>query len=100
MPTVLRCHSPRRERRSQGGALPEVVLTSYIADDMLATTSCSVPPRRRLHISCRDREAGRRILGGPAAIVNGKIYNTLAICHAGESWAWFPRPTFPPMALI
>ena len=64
-------------------ALPEVVLTSYIADETLA------------HLVAETAKLDVVFSVGLPLCVNGKIYNTLAICHAGEIMGVVPKTYIP-----
>lgn len=77
-------------------AFPEVTLTSYIADDLLY---------HEILLDTAQRELGRLVertadldvlfsVGIPLCI-NGKIYNTLAVCHRGHILGVVPKTFIP-----
>ena len=77
-------------------AFPEVVLTSYIADDLLY---------HGILLESAERELGRLVertadldvlfsVGVPLCI-NGKIYNTVAVCHRGRILGVVPKTFIP-----
>ncbi|RYQ47346.1 NAD synthetase [Bifidobacterium pseudolongum subsp. pseudolongum] len=77
-------------------AFPEVVLTSYIADDLLYHS---------ILLESAERELGRLVertadldvlfsVGVPLCI-NGKIYNTVAVCHRGRILGVVPKTFIP-----
>lgn len=94
--TVLRCHSPRRERGAKVVACREVVLTSYIADDMLCHDIVLGAAEETLaHLVAETAKLDVVFSVGLPLCVNGKIYNTLAICHAGEIMGVVPKTYIP-----
>ncbi|WP_101671303.1 nitrilase-related carbon-nitrogen hydrolase [Bifidobacterium anseris] len=77
-------------------AFPEVTLTSYIADDLLYHS---------ILLESAERELGRLVrrtadldvlysVGTPLCI-NGKIYNTVAVCHRGRILGVVPKTFIP-----
>lgn len=77
-------------------ALPEVVLTSYIADDMLYHDIVLDAAEEALaHLVAETAKLDVVFSVGLPLCVNGKIYNTLAICHAGEIMGVIPKTYIP-----
>ena len=77
-------------------ALPEVVLTSYIADDMLCHDIVLGAAEETLaHLVAETAKLDVVFSVGLPLCVNGKIYNTLAICHAGEIMGVVPKTYIP-----
>ena len=77
-------------------ALPEVMLTSYIADDMLCHDIVLGAAEEALaHLVAETAKLDVVFSVGLPLCVNGKIYNTLAICHAGEIMGVVPKTYIP-----
>lgn len=77
-------------------AFPEVVLTSYIADDLLYHSILLDSAERELG-RLVARTAGLDVLFsvGVPLCINGKIYNTVAVCHRGRILGVVPKTFIP-----
>lgn len=93
---ILQILHQANERGAKVVAFPEVTMTSYIANDLLY---------QDILLDSAEEELGKLVketadldilysVGIPLCI-NGKIYNTLAICHQGKILGIVPKTYIP-----
>lgn len=93
------CYEEILKAADQGAkvvAFPEMTLTSYIANDLLYHGILLESAERELG-RLVERTSGLDVLFsvGMPLCVNGKIYNVLAICHAGRILGVVPKTFIP-----
>lgn len=75
---------------------PEVVLTSYIADDLLYHGILLESAERELgRLAARTADLDVLFSVGVPLCINGKIYNTVAVCHRGRILGIVPKTFIP-----
>lgn len=93
------CEEAIRKAAQQGAhvvALPEMVLTSYIANDLLYHTIVLEGAENALKTLVRDTADLNVLFSvGLPLCINGKTYNTLAICYRGRILGVVPKTFIP-----
>ncbi|MEE1295581.1 MAG: nitrilase-related carbon-nitrogen hydrolase [Bifidobacterium sp.] len=93
------CFEQLQRAYAQGAkvvAFPEVTLTSYIADDMLYHDILLEGAMRALaKLVARTADMDVVFSIGIPLCINGKIYNTVAVCHAGRILGVVPKTFIP-----